>query len=198
MQKAIELFSKFGFDNTPIRELCHEAGVNIAMINYYFGSKEKLFEDIIVYKSHYMKEILQGVQADELLGDMEKMHLIIEHYVNRICSNPLFHRILQQELLNNSRPEMNRTIGKMFTGNMLILKAILEDGMRKNVFRKVDPEFTIVTVLGTINQFMTTPAIYSLLPETEEIKDPFQDEPLRKRLIEHLKQLMEAHLLQKS
>lgn len=197
MQKAIELFSTYGFDNTPIRELCQHAGVNIAMINYYFGSKERLFEEIIEYKSHHMKEVLQGLQADTSMNEMEKINLLIDQYVNRIWSHPLFHRILHQEMLLKTRPEVNRIIEKMFQRNMQIIKGILEEGVHKGVFRKVDPEFTIATMMGTINQFMNTPALYIQLSGREQPPDPYQDEALRDRLITHLKQLMKAHLLNK-
>ncbi|MBE7173885.1 MAG: TetR/AcrR family transcriptional regulator [Williamsia sp.] len=197
MQKAIELFSTYGFDNTPIRELCQRAGVNIAMINYYFGSKEGLFEAIIEYKSHYMKELLQGLQADTSMTEMEKVNLLIDQYVNRIWSHPLFHKILHQEMMLKSRPEVNRIIEKMFSRNMQFIKSILEDGMKKGIFRKIDPEFTIASMLGTINHFMNTPAIYLLLSGEEQHTDPYQNDAIKKRLITHLKQLMEAHLLKK-
>ncbi len=198
MQKAIELFSEFGFDNTPIRELCQRAGVNIAMINYYFGSKEKLFEDIIEHKSHYIREMLQGLQADTSMNEMEKINKIIDVYVNRIWSHPLFHRIIHQEMLLKTRPEVNSIIEKMFMRNLTTIKGIIEDGIRKKLFRKVDPEFTVASVLGTINHFMTTPAIFNLLSQQPADSDPFHNELLRTRLITHLKQLMQAHLLIKS
>lgn len=195
MQKAVELFSEYGFDNTPIRELCQHAGVNIAMINYYFGSKDKLFEAIIEHKSNYMRELLQGLQADTTMDEMEKINLIIDEYVNRIWSHPLFHRILHQEMLLKTRPEVNSIIEKMFSRNMQLIKSIIEDGMKKGLFRKVDPAFTVATVLGTINHFMTTPAICSLLSGIEMTADIYQNEAIRERLIVHLKQLMTAHLL---
>ncbi|MES1161400.1 MAG: TetR family transcriptional regulator, partial [Bacteroidota bacterium] len=39
---AEELFGENGFDGTSVRDIAHKAGVNLAMISYYFGSKEKL------------------------------------------------------------------------------------------------------------------------------------------------------------
>ena len=195
MQKAVELFSEYGFDNTPIRELCQLAGVNVAMINYYFGSKEKLFEAIIEHKSTYMRELLLGLQADTTMDEMEKINLIIDEYVTRIWSNPLFHRILQQETLLKTRPEVNHIIEKMVSRNMQMIKGIIEDGIKKGLFRDVDPVFTVATVIGTINHFMTAPAIYTLFAGEPEMEDPYQSERLRKRLTDHLKQLMEAYLL---
>lgn len=48
---AHELFSKFGFSGTSIRDIAQASGVNIAAINYHFGSKSNLYWDI-VYNSH--------------------------------------------------------------------------------------------------------------------------------------------------
>jgi AcrR family transcriptional regulator len=41
MHVAMELFAEKGFEGTSIRDLAQKADVNIAMVNYYFGSKEK-------------------------------------------------------------------------------------------------------------------------------------------------------------
>ena len=43
---AEKLFALNGFDGTSVRDIAHEAGVNLAMISYYFGSKEKLMEAV--------------------------------------------------------------------------------------------------------------------------------------------------------
>lgn len=43
---AEELFSARGFEGTSVRELAGAAGCNIASVNYYFGSKEKLYEEV--------------------------------------------------------------------------------------------------------------------------------------------------------
>jgi len=48
LQMAEKLFAENGFDGTSIRDIAKEANVNIAMISYYFGSKEKLLEYLII------------------------------------------------------------------------------------------------------------------------------------------------------
>ena len=47
LDAAVELFAEHGFEATSTRMLAAHAGVNVAMINYYFGSKEKLFEALV-------------------------------------------------------------------------------------------------------------------------------------------------------
>ncbi|MEO6348401.1 MAG: TetR family transcriptional regulator, partial [Aquaticitalea sp.] len=44
LEVAEKLFAEHGFDGTSVRQIAHEADINIAMISYYFGSKEKLLE----------------------------------------------------------------------------------------------------------------------------------------------------------
>ncbi len=47
VQVAEKLFAEYGFDGTSVRLIAKEAGINIAMISYYFGSKEKLLEHMV-------------------------------------------------------------------------------------------------------------------------------------------------------
>lgn len=192
IQKAIELFSEFGFDNTTIREISTAAKVNVAMVNYYFGSKMKLFEAIVEYKSTFLKARLEELQANTSLNEMEKIMVIIEEYATRILSNPHFHRVMHQELLLNTRPAMNAIIKKLFTKNFQIIKRILEDGMQKNLFRTIDTDLTISTLFGTINHFMQN-VIYPGVQEGEN--DSQNIIGLRERLISHLQDIMKAHLL---
>ena len=46
LQVTERLFSEHGFDGTSVRTIAKQAQVNIAMISYYFGSKEKLLESL--------------------------------------------------------------------------------------------------------------------------------------------------------
>lgn len=47
LKEAKRLFAEQGFDATSIRELAESAGVNVAAINYHFGSKQGLFETLV-------------------------------------------------------------------------------------------------------------------------------------------------------
>lgn len=46
LDAAEQLFAAEGFHNTPLRELTKAAGVNLAAVNYHFGSKEALLEAV--------------------------------------------------------------------------------------------------------------------------------------------------------
>lgn len=192
---AIDLFAEKGYEGTSIRDLASKAEVNIAMINYYFGSKEKLFEAIVEYKSSYLRERLEEITNDTKKTDIEKIDAVIDHFVHRLLTNHKYHRVIHQELLLLQREKLHSTIIKSFSKNKELIKGIIENGMSKGVFRKVDPELTIVTITGTINQVMLSKSMCSIIMERGDDYDMYTDETFKKRIIQHIKQLIHAHLL---
>lgn len=197
MDAAIELFAEKGFEGSSIRDLAASAGVNVAMVNYYFGSKDKLFEAIVEYKASFMRGKLDEIVADNTLNELEKMDKVIESYVQKILTQPSFHRILYQELLMGDRETMHKTIIGIFVKNTKTIRTIIEQGMKKKLFKKVDPELTMATLIGTINQVMLSKAMCTMLVNREESFDPYTDTAFRNRLVKHLKQVMHDYLLNK-
>lgn len=192
---AIELFAEKGFEGTSIRELAAKADVNVAMVNYYFGSKDKLFEAIIEKKATHMKGKLEELLANNSLSEIEKMDIIVESYVDRILSQPNYHRLIHQELLVKQRIALHDNIAKIFSGNTMMVKSIIEGGIKKKVFKKVDPEMTMASIIGTINQVMLSKSMCLMLIDKDESFDPYTDKAFRKRLETHLKQMIHAYLL---
>lgn len=66
LEAAIRLFARRGYAGTGMRELANEAGVNLAMINYYFGSKLGLLEAVFdAYFEHHV-ELMQIMTREDL------------------------------------------------------------------------------------------------------------------------------------
>jgi AcrR family transcriptional regulator len=195
MEVAVELFATNGFEGTSIRQLAQGANVNIAMIHYYFGSKEKLFETLLEQKATYMRNRIEAVEANKSLSEIEKLDQIIEDYVSRFLSQPEFHRVLQQELLVSQRELLHQNVISLFVKNTQNVVAIIEKGIRKKQFRKVDPPLVFASIVGTINQVMLSRTMCNLLMNKPLENNPYQDPLFKKRLIQHLKQMVHAQLL---
>ncbi|UAY55196.1 TetR/AcrR family transcriptional regulator [Arachidicoccus terrestris] len=193
---AIELFSKNGFEGTSMRDLASAAGVNIAMINYYFGSKEKLFEAIVEGRSEKARKELEELAQDPSMSAIQKMDRIIEMQVAKVLEKRHFHKVLQNEVMLNKRPELNIAIGNIFKKNGAILRSILEEGVKNGEFNKVDNGLVVSSIMGTINHVFLSRTICNLIFEpTPQYGDPFENPKIKKRVIDHLKSLIHVYLL---
>ncbi|MEP7278829.1 MAG: TetR/AcrR family transcriptional regulator [Bacteroidota bacterium] len=192
---AVELFAEKGFEGTSIRDLAAEAGVNVAMVNYYFGSKEKLFESMVEARASYIRGLLDEIVKNPAYSDIEKIDHIVDSYINKLFSNRKFHRVLHQEMMLNQREGLQDAIVEILYPNTLIIKNVIDAGIKKNQFKKVDPPLVIATLIGTINQLLLSKKMCNKLINKEAGYMPYEDGRFAKRLADHLKQLLRSHLL---
>jgi len=191
---AEDLFAEKGFDGTSVRDIAQQAGVNLAMISYYFGSKEKLLESLIEFRAGYVYGILEELNKDESLNPWDKIDRLVDFYVDRILNNLRFHNIMYQESSTRSEDIRIRTKAIKIR-NLEQIAKIITDGQQKGLFRQVDIAMTVGTIMGTISYY-TQSKYYSctILALSEDVNDEQYRLRLAPRLKAHLKQLLRAHL----
>ncbi len=191
---AIELFAQKGFEGTSIRDLAAKADVNVAMVNYYFGSKEKLFEALVEMKASSARGRLEEVLHDKNLTAIQKIDKVIDSYIERLFNNRQFHRVIYQELILNQRETLQQIITEVLYPNTIIIKQIIEEGIKKKEFKKVDADLTIASLVGTINHVLLSKKFCLKILNREAGYIPYEDPVFINRMSTHLKQLMHAHL----
>jgi AcrR family transcriptional regulator len=193
IQVAEGLFSENGFEGTSIRDIAAAANVNVAMISYYFGSKEKLFEEMVQIRTAYMRDMIEQLHKSEA-DPWKKVDAIIDLYSEKILHNTSFHKILYREMSMDVRGTLNAVICDILSRNSIEFSKILEDGIAKKVFRKVDVPFTIASIMGTINYSTYSKnmvcKVLKVDPATYDLKSPEHINRIKK----HIKQMMKAHL----
>jgi AcrR family transcriptional regulator len=195
IETAMDLFAGKGYEGTSIRDIAEKASVNLAMVNYYFGSKEKLFENIVEYKSALTRGLLDEILKNDKLSSIEKIYAIIDAYVEKLFTHRSFHRLIYQELILNQREELQNSIVNNLVPNSVIIKRIIETGIKNEEFKKVDVELTLASLMGTINQVLLSRKFCNKLMNKDDDYVPYDDIKFRKRIRNHLKQLMNDHLL---
>jgi AcrR family transcriptional regulator len=191
---AEELFAEKGFDGTSVRDIAQHAGVNLAMISYYFGSKEKLLESLVEFRAGYAYGILEELNKDESLSPWDKIDRLVEFYVDRILNNLRFHNIMYQESSMRSDEIRNKVIAIKMR-NLEQITKIIKDGQQKRLFRQMDIPMTVGTIMGTISSY-THSKVYgcAVLALQGDANDELYRLRLSPRLKTHLKQLLRAHL----
>src|SRR5437762_1173091 len=139
LEVAETLFAEHGYEGTSVRKLAVKARINVAMISYYFGSKEQLFEALVESRAGGAREKLQAINARES-DPMTEIELLVDVYVDRIFDNHQFHKILQREIALQQRSQMHEVIVGILMRNINEIRKMIEEGQRKKVFRKVDIE----------------------------------------------------------
>ena len=87
IQAASRLFSEKGYAATRLRDISQESDTNLALINYYFRSKENLFKMVIKQKIEQLFGSLNPLLADESIELKEKVTLLVNTYTTLLLEN---------------------------------------------------------------------------------------------------------------
>lgn len=194
---AEELFAVKGFDGTSVRDIANQAGVNLAMISYYFGSKENLLKELIEFRFRSSIAALEERTKDQVQSPWEKIEWIIDFYVDRIVNNRRFHSIMSQEYNTDRSKEIKELITTIKMQNLERVKKIIADGQQAGVFRQIDVEMTLATLMGTITQVINTKNLYCALLRIDQADEETYRSMITQRLKTHLRSLFHAHLIGK-
>ncbi len=190
LEVAEQLFAEKGFDGTSIRNISKEARINIAMVSYYFGSKERMLEALILYRSSDMKLQLENLVKQELAPN-EKLDRLIELYIERVNRNRCIYQILHFEFSSKKRELDMKSFMDVKRKNMGYFTQIIEEGQQKGVFRK-DLNIILLppTILGTFFHFRMNRKLYEevLGLDTEEKFEAY----VKNELTVHIKQTIKA------
>jgi AcrR family transcriptional regulator len=191
---AEQLFADNGFDGTSVRDIAQLANVNLAMISYYFGSKEKLLEVLIEDRAGYTLGIIEELSKNQTLTPWDKIDRLVDFYVERILNNHRFHCIMSQQFNNARSPEIKEQLINIKLRNLEQIKKVIADGQKKKMFCKVDIELTMASVFGTLTHVTSSKSLYCRLWKIEETDDLTYRKKIIPRLKTHLKQMLRAHL----
>ncbi len=190
--EAEKLFAQKGFDATSTRDIAGAAQVNVSMISYYFGSKEKLFEEIFKIRmgegQSFANEILENNELDE----WHKLIKILENYIKRVKTLPEFYSILQSvyNINNSGNEQILSFLRTSKIGFIKIFQNLLDEGHKKGLFtQKPDLFFMHSVIIGTVFYAKQSMSLYSELSEKESFSDHYYD-----HLTQHITSLLKVLL----
>ncbi len=142
---AQSVFVKKGMDGTRMQEIANEAGINKALLHYYFRSKQKLFEAIFnkVF-SQIFPDIKNMLYSDKPI--IEKLGIFIEKYIDLLMKNPFLPSFILKEV--NRDPEFLASVIKKQGINPDDILNLLEKEMEYGRLKKMDPRELMINILG--------------------------------------------------
>jgi len=162
LQAAEKIFAKRGIDAASVREIAKEAKINIAMISYYFGSKEKLVDHLFGYRIKSFHSQLEQIIQNTTMTSFEKLREVLRSYLDRILEKPEFHRIMVREFSKReSISDIEEKVNELKLKNLFYINQIINEGYEKGDFkRKVPAEAVIMVVIGGTSYLILNEKIY--------------------------------------
>jgi TetR/AcrR family transcriptional regulator len=149
---ALKEFAELGLAGARMDEIARAAGVNKALLYYYFQSKEHLYEGVIEQMFVAMTDALRGAlgTAD---GAREKLLAFLDANFELLAAQPAYARLLDQELdivkifLRDLAPEAAPRFFRRITPLLAEFRAVLEEGVQSGVFRSIDIDAVLPLLL---------------------------------------------------
>ena len=196
---AEKVFSDQGYDGASTRAISGEAGVNMAMLNYYFGSKEGLFLAVFNRKINSFKDLLQDLGNDEHLSSWGKVETYLDMYAERVVNNNCFQKMLYQEMSMNKRTELSENLTKILMENVNEFHKILKEGVDNGEFNgDVDFEMVTATIYGTKNFIINAPQLTSMMLGYDILDEKNLEEKFKPRIKAYQKKLLRAYLVKEN
>lgn len=195
MEAAEEMFAENGFTGTSIRDISEKAGINISMISYYFGSKEKLLEALFTYRGETSVLAIESLLHDNSLAPLEKVYRLIDYYINKFQNQTCFHKIMSREQVRNRHSAVTELIRQLKQRNQKMVTELVQQGQQSGDFKKdTDIPVMMSTLIGTVSQMITTQHYYREMNGYESMPDEDFKQLLKDKLSQHLKFLFKSIL----
>jgi TetR/AcrR family transcriptional regulator len=179
LQAAVREFAREGVAGARTDAIARAAGVNKALLYYYFKDKETLYRAVLDYVfGGLTASIAQALSSD--LPPREKLLAYAGAHFDYIASHPLFPRIVQGEMMRAARggaPQLARIVKQHFQPLFGRLAKILAEGQAAGQFRAVDAEHFIPSMIAVIVFHFTNAPVLRMVTGL----DPFSGEILAAR-----------------
>ena len=186
LEAAIKLFSTKGYDAASVRDIAELAGVNLAMISYYFGSKEKLMESLFHEKMDASKIKIETILKDTSLTPFEKVERMLSDYVSKVVANQSFYKIMLYEQVLKQNPVILKLIKELKLNYAFLTSELIKEGQRSGDFKKeVDVILALNTLTGTVTQAVINQDYYCEFNNYQKLTTKERNELLYDKLYNH-------------
>ena len=178
LKAAVSEFAREGVAGARTNAIARLAGVNKALLYYYFKDKEALYQAVL-------DEVFSGVRTaihnalSQHLAPRKRLQAYVCAHFNYIASNPAYHRLVHAEFLRAGRDpsRLQRVAKQYFRPVFSELMALLKEGELSGDFRAVNPVHFIPSMISVIVFYFTTAPIMRVVTGA----DPLSPELLAER-----------------
>ena len=164
IEAARNVFTKKGYSATRTRDIAEESGLNLALINYHFQSKDNLFKIVILEKFEVLFGMISPILSDVEISLEEKIESLVSNYTKLLLDNENLPIFVLNELKSNEQ-----IFEKVLQNARMLSQPIIEKQLKERGFKISTINFIMNIVSLTLFPFISKPLFVSsgLLKEDE-------------------------------
>ncbi|HEY6249951.1 MAG TPA: TetR/AcrR family transcriptional regulator [Candidatus Angelobacter sp.] len=177
---ALEEFAHKGVAGARTDEIARHAGVNKALLYYYFKDKEGLYAAVLEQVFAGLATQVTAALERTDLGPRQKLLLYVQTHFDFMGDSPLFPRVLQREFMGIGRATAtlgSRVLERYGRPIYSRLTKLIEEGCDAGEFRACDPAQTVTSIFGVIIYYFVSIPAQQLMSSG----DPFSRERIAAR-----------------
>ena len=130
LEAAAELYAEQGYNNARVRDICNRAGANVAAVNYYFGDKRALYDEVLRYA------FFSVTGADPTAWDLrpeagvrKRLHAFIKSFLTQLITegrSRLYAKLVAREMADPT-PALERVIDDGIRPQVELLFSIIRE-----------------------------------------------------------------------
>jgi len=162
LEVATDIFYKKGLAGARMQEIADNAGINKAMLHYYFKTKEQLFNEVFEKAFRlFLSRIVEVLNSNKPLKD--KVSDYVDHTIDSLMQNQGISIFVIQEL--NTNPEK---VTKLFAGKGNINFVVFENQVNKESAGKVNAEMFFTDMVAMcIYPFIAQPMLKKIMKKND-------------------------------
>ncbi|HMV26911.1 TetR/AcrR family transcriptional regulator [bacterium] len=147
IKAARSIFHRRGFDGARMQEIADEAGINKALLHYYYRSKDRLFQAVFEEAiSRFFPLVLHMINSEAPLE--QKIEKLIHTYIDFIKNNRFIPGFVLHEMTTN--PERMRRIfeERGIVPKLDVIKRQIREGIEDGRYIPIEPEQLLLSILS--------------------------------------------------
>jgi TetR/AcrR family transcriptional regulator len=173
LEAASRIFAQKGREGARTREIAKAAGVNPAMLHYYFSSKEELYGRVL---TPLLDQLLTGLKSAlaSSRDPRNQIQAVVEFYFNFLGAHSEMPRLIMWEIVTGS-DTIHKTLFSMFAADRDDLRGTIRQTFRQTQKRTAKPgnpdQYMISLVALCVFPFIANPVLRAFNPELAHAPD---------------------------
>lgn len=153
-------FAAHGLAGARTERIAAAAGVNKALLYYYFGSKRNLYRAVLRHLLNELRESAGVAETSPPRPARESLLNFVGGYFDFLASHPNYPRLVQREVME-SKGELDWILRDYQRPMIRRLVALIEAGARRGELRRVDAQQAAFSVLGATSSYFAIAQLWS-------------------------------------